>query len=252
MATGALDANGIWQYGEDDSETTFSGLLNKLASSTSDTVTRLEGFTGYTGVLPIANGGTNANNLNSAQNNLRQGLVNMIPTTVTATSPGTATTTALGQVSYSGGVGVAVNGVFTSNYDNYVIKIQNLQGTLGADLGLRFRYGSTNNENATYTYAGKGRSSAGTDTNIAQVNGTYAVLGDVATTIAAMSATVNVYTPYVSQATSFQSIATNYTDSVGQVTIAGWDSQSAQNDGFYLFALTGNLNVKFTVYGYND
>lgn len=35
MATGALDANGIWQYGEDDSETTFSALLNKLASSTS-------------------------------------------------------------------------------------------------------------------------------------------------------------------------------------------------------------------------
>lgn len=35
MATGALDTNGIWQYGEDDSEATFSALLNKLASSTS-------------------------------------------------------------------------------------------------------------------------------------------------------------------------------------------------------------------------
>lgn len=35
MATGALDSNGIWQYGEDDSETTFSALLNKLAASTS-------------------------------------------------------------------------------------------------------------------------------------------------------------------------------------------------------------------------
>lgn len=35
MATGALDSNGIWQYGEDDSETTFSLLLNKLGGSTS-------------------------------------------------------------------------------------------------------------------------------------------------------------------------------------------------------------------------
>ena len=35
MATGALDTNGIWQYGEDDSEATFSALLNKLAASTS-------------------------------------------------------------------------------------------------------------------------------------------------------------------------------------------------------------------------
>jgi hypothetical protein len=38
MATGSLDANGIWIYGEDDSETTFSGLLNKLGDSTSDKV----------------------------------------------------------------------------------------------------------------------------------------------------------------------------------------------------------------------
>lgn len=35
MATGALDANGIWQYGEDDSEATFSALLNKLGASVS-------------------------------------------------------------------------------------------------------------------------------------------------------------------------------------------------------------------------
>lgn len=36
MATGSLDANGIWIYGEDDSEPTFSGLLNKLGDSVSD------------------------------------------------------------------------------------------------------------------------------------------------------------------------------------------------------------------------
>lgn len=42
MATGALDSNGIWQYGEDDSETTFSALLNKLGSSTSTQVGSLK------------------------------------------------------------------------------------------------------------------------------------------------------------------------------------------------------------------
>jgi hypothetical protein len=42
MATGSFDANGIWLYGEDDSEATFSALLNKGMSSVSDTVTRLE------------------------------------------------------------------------------------------------------------------------------------------------------------------------------------------------------------------
>lgn len=38
MATGALDSKGIYQYGEDDSETTFSALLNKLAGSVSNTM----------------------------------------------------------------------------------------------------------------------------------------------------------------------------------------------------------------------
>lgn len=36
MATGGLDANGIWLYGEDDSEPTASALLNKLGSSVSN------------------------------------------------------------------------------------------------------------------------------------------------------------------------------------------------------------------------
>ena len=38
MATGALDANGVWIYGEDDSATTFSGLLNKLGNSVTGTL----------------------------------------------------------------------------------------------------------------------------------------------------------------------------------------------------------------------
>lgn len=38
MATGYIDANGIWNYGEDDSDSTFSELLNRLATSTSAVV----------------------------------------------------------------------------------------------------------------------------------------------------------------------------------------------------------------------
>lgn len=34
MATGSPGTNGVWQYGEDDSEATFSALLNKAASTT--------------------------------------------------------------------------------------------------------------------------------------------------------------------------------------------------------------------------
>jgi hypothetical protein len=46
MATGANDANGVWQYGEDDSNPTFSELLNRLASSVSTV------FTSYKAASP--------------------------------------------------------------------------------------------------------------------------------------------------------------------------------------------------------
>jgi hypothetical protein len=57
MATGSLDANGIWIYGEDDSEPTFSGLLNKLGDSTSDAVGLVKNVS--KGVISATSGGTN-------------------------------------------------------------------------------------------------------------------------------------------------------------------------------------------------
>jgi hypothetical protein len=41
MATGSLNAEGVWIYGEDDSEPTFSELLNKLGDSVSDAIAPL-------------------------------------------------------------------------------------------------------------------------------------------------------------------------------------------------------------------
>ena len=38
MAAGALDTNGVWQYGEDDQRDTFSALLNIGQDATSDAI----------------------------------------------------------------------------------------------------------------------------------------------------------------------------------------------------------------------
>lgn len=64
MATGAPDANGIWIYGEDDSEATFSALLNKLGTSASSALTaKLAALPGK--VLKISSMNTNTQ-VNSA------------------------------------------------------------------------------------------------------------------------------------------------------------------------------------------
>jgi hypothetical protein len=85
MATGSLDANGIWIYGEDDSEATFSALLNKLGDSTSDEVGTLKTSPTISGNVRLTNttdasltstnhafqiGASNANNLRLDDNEI--------------------------------------------------------------------------------------------------------------------------------------------------------------------------------------
>lgn len=55
MATGALDANGIWIYGEDDNEATHSDLLNLGQEATSDVVGDMKARLGVIeDALPVA------------------------------------------------------------------------------------------------------------------------------------------------------------------------------------------------------
>jgi len=68
MATGSLDANGVWIYGEDDSETTFSALLNKLGDSVSDALVS----SGK--ILQVVQGNSAANTINSTSTQVDTGL----------------------------------------------------------------------------------------------------------------------------------------------------------------------------------
>lgn len=60
MATGAVDANGVYLYGEDDSEATFSALLNKLGTSVGGTLKGriLQVVSGYTATTVTNNTST--------------------------------------------------------------------------------------------------------------------------------------------------------------------------------------------------
>lgn len=67
MATGAAGTNGVWQYGEDDSNATFSALLNRAASTT-DTQIGLD--RGRITVLEGVKPGTSGKALNMSAGNL--------------------------------------------------------------------------------------------------------------------------------------------------------------------------------------
>lgn len=64
MATGALDANGIWRYGEDDPLSPYSGFMDLLADSVSDQIALLRAATQDSGwittgwTMNVTGGGT--------------------------------------------------------------------------------------------------------------------------------------------------------------------------------------------------
>jgi hypothetical protein len=74
MATGALNAQGVWIYGEDDSNTTFSALLNRLGTSIS---TNMKGR-----IVQIVTGSTTA----TATNTTTTPVATNLTATITPTS----------------------------------------------------------------------------------------------------------------------------------------------------------------------
>lgn len=263
MATGALDANGIWQYGEDDSETTFSGLLNKLASSTSDTVTRLEGFTGFTGTLPTSNlptvpinkGGTNATTAAAAQDNLGVGSVVMVPSSVSYTS-GSAPTLSNGTVLYPNNTSIVLNGVFTSGFRNYRVVFRNYYAVSGSG-DFFFRLTSSGIASTTgYWLQGlrvnNGTLAAWNNTS----NGTVAAFVQYNTShdVGLTTAVIDIMSPQLASKTEWVSTAFGMhpTAAFAYFASGGFHSPTTSYDGIQITTTAGSvIEGDVTVYGWN-
>ena len=128
MATGAPGTNGVWQYGEDDSEATFSALLNKAASTTDTAIgvdrgrlTSLEGRATTLEARRIA------------------GLVPIIPTSVAINAGTVSYNTTTGLVSFTNGAAVTINGVFSSSFQNYRIIFDIESSSAAADIYFQLK-----------------------------------------------------------------------------------------------------------------
>ena len=238
MATGALDANGIWQYGEDDSEPTFSGMLNKLASSTSTTVTRLEELSGLT-----------AAQLTTHRDNLGVGLVNVVPTSV-AQAGGSASANAQGLVTFTGVTSLSLNDVFTATYTNYRVIIKQSQSAQG-DLSMRLR--TTSDVSTAIYYLGGIAAPASGAIQAYQGNGiTYWAVGSANSTTPG-SSSVDIYAPNLAEQTrgSFTASGNNasfFTGYCGGI----YTTVTTQFTGFTIFNQGGGtVSGTVQVFGYN-
>lgn len=232
MATGAPGTNGVWQYGEDDSEATFSALLNKAASTTDTQI------------------GADRTRLTALEARKLSALVPVIPTGVTQSGGSASHDSTTGLVTYTGVTVFQVNGIFTSGFRNYRIVMDQTQTASNPPLWRAVVGGVVQTANNYYsqeanfngTGSGIGRQTAESAGRLGYIDanqrGTFQM---------------DVFTPYLSSTdTRFQNYENRGNSSA--IIIHFHASQyfvNNQVEGVQISVASGNMTGTFKVYGYN-
>jgi hypothetical protein len=231
MATGAYDANGIWNYGEDDNIALFSDTLNMLAESTSDAFT------------------DDRSRLSTLEAGSLSGLIPVSPASVVVAT-GTAAVNSLGVVSFTGATGVSLNGIFTSNYTNYRLMAKITASTATATISLRYRAAGTDNTTSNYRHAYWAIRTNDSNTMITQNGDNKHYVLDI---VDSGSLIIDFTAPQATQRT--------HSHTKGFGVQAGWNASISGDgthatttsfDGFTIYSSAGNFTGTFQVFGYND
>jgi len=197
-----------------------------------------------------ANASARAYGFTSTTPEVLGGMVLITPTSIASTGTGNSSSIgANGSVTFSTCATLSLNGVFTANYDNYMISFRWQQNTSSSSLQARLRASGTD-------------STANTDYNTQQIYASASTVGGVRSTTSGfwdLSAsattyrnglTMNVYGPYLSQPTAFRTIVIN--SSVG-ATIdsdgAGTHELSSSYDGITFYPSGNSITGLVSVYG---
>lgn len=232
MATGALDANGIWQYGEDDSNSTFSALLNRLATSTSDVVADIQA------ALPVLSG-----------------VIPVTPISVDVTT-GTATVNSLGTVAFTGATSIILNDVFTSSHNVYkiILNITGNSATSGINAQLCIGGVATTGTGYTTSYidtyngtSANGLTAAASSFNIGSVH--------VSSNTGMNSTEATILNPALADDTRliFNTVGSlSATGYIGRRSGGGTQSSATAFDGIRIYPAAGNFTGTVQVLAIND
>ena len=173
------------------------------------------------------------------------GMVLMTPTSI-AYSGTSATIGANGSVEFSAVTSLSLNGVFTADYDNYMIVIRGTS-SVGANIPLRLRANGTDNSTAN-SYTTQNIQAIGTTVNATRSSADSGI-------VAVMNATqrcgfvTNIFGPYLSQPTAWRTVTANDRDSARIEDYAVTHNQSVSYDGFTFYPGVGNMTGLISVYG---
>lgn len=181
---------------------------------------------------------------------MTNGLVVMTPTSISVTGPGseTATTNADGSIAYANAYVVSLNGIFTGDYDNYMISLRYNNGIGHVYFRLRNSGPDESGTNYTVQYS---------DFNNASLNkartsaSTYGYIGYCATSSG--GDTSYLFNPYLDQPTAVRTVNVNAFNSARLTDQMSTHSLSTSYSGLSFGSFsTSELSGLVTVFGFNQ
>lgn len=177
------------------------------------------------------------------------GLVVMTPTSITYSGT-SASINADGSVDFSAVTELTLNGIFTGDYDNYMIA---LRGTTSVSTGIfmRLTVGGVANSTASsytrqYVYA--------SDTTLTAARASFDFFASPISSQGTqrVGGTLYFFGPHLTQATALRSVEGDDVSSASTWDAAFTHNQSVSYDGLYLYPNTGSFTGLLTVFGFNQ
>ena len=173
------------------------------------------------------------------------GMVLLTPSSI-AYSGTSATIGANGSVEFSAVTSLSLNGVFTGDYDNYMVTIR-LTASASTNVLCRLRVGEEDESGSYYvqqnitadsTSVTGARSGVSTDMKIADAYNTQRA-----------GSTAYFFGPYLAQPTAMRYVGAQDYSSAAIIDRASTQSRSISYDGFTMFHGSNNISGLVSVYG---
>jgi len=176
------------------------------------------------------------------------GLVSMTPTSI-AHSGTSASINADGGVDFTAVTSLSLNGVFTSDYDNYLIVVRYVN-TADVNVNAKYRLAGTDTTGSDYSI--QYLIARSTSLLAARQTGNASVLFIPGAIQQRSGVHIHVYGPALAQPTAHRTVSARGYDNAEIADTAGTHSLSTVYDGITLEPSSGNFTGNIHVFGYEE
>lgn len=240
VAGEVLTAANVQDYLQDQSVMVFGGTAARGSAIASPS----EGMTTY-----LADSNTIETYSGTTWERQTGGLIPISPTTVTIAS-GSGSANSVGKVSFTNATNVALDGVFTTRFDDYLIILEMTTSNY-VEVVMQYRAGGVNNSTSNVYTA---LTSVGANNTSSITYGNPATLAYLGYQYSATQsgAIIQVMSPNLAKNTKASTQFISNDNNVYRNFTGGHNAATAtQYDGFALFTSGGTFTGSISVYGYN-